>query len=500
VSELPASWEKVRLIDLVESTLYGPRFSASDYKSDGVPTVRTTDMDEDGRIGLRDPPRVSVSAGELARLGLIHNDLLVTRTGSIGRCALYKSSLGPALPSAYLIRVRLKPEACDPEYVLRFMVSPEGQEHLVGASTAVTQPNVNAQAIGAMSLPMPPIAEQRRIVARIDALTEQSRRAREALADVPALLERFRQSVLAAAFRGDLTADWREKNPSVEPAEELLKRLRAERRRRWEDAELARMQAKGKAPGDDRWKEKYEAPAPVNPRELPELPEGWAWAKLEALANLINGDRGENYPSQASLVETGIPFINAGHLDNGRIDFSTMSYITEERFAALGGGKVRSGDVLYCLRGSLGKAAVVENVDRGAIASSLVIIRPAEPILSELIYWFLVSPPGKALIRQYDNGSTQPNLAARSVQRYDVPVPPEAEMRQIIAKISAAFKRIAVAEASSREALGECRRLERALLAKAFRGELVPQDPNDEPASVLLERIRAQAAPARSRG
>ena len=126
---------------------------------------------------------------------------------------------------------------------------------------------------------MPPLAEQRRIVAKIEALQERSRRAREALSEVGPLLEQFRQSVLAAAFRGDLTADWRAAHPNVEPASELLHRIRAERRRRWEQAELAKYEAKGQKPPKN-WQDKYKEPEPVDDSDLPELPEGWVWATL----------------------------------------------------------------------------------------------------------------------------------------------------------------------------------------------------------------------------
>ena len=133
---------------------------------------------------------------------------------------------------------------------------------------------------------MPPLAEQRRIVAKIEALQERSRRAREALSEVGPLLEQFRQSVLAAAFRGDLTADWRAAHPNVEPASELLQRIRAERRRRWEQAELAKYEAKGQKPPKN-WKDKYKEPEPVDDSDLPELPDGWVWATIDELQSMI---------------------------------------------------------------------------------------------------------------------------------------------------------------------------------------------------------------------
>ena len=122
-------------------------------------------------------------------------------------------------------------------------------------------------------------AEQRRIVAKIETLQERSRRVREALSEVEPLLEQFRQSVLAAAFRGDLTAGWRAAHPKVEPARELLYRIRTERRRHWEQTELAKYEAKDQKPPKN-WQDKYEEPEPIDDSDLPELPAGWVSAIL----------------------------------------------------------------------------------------------------------------------------------------------------------------------------------------------------------------------------
>jgi type I restriction enzyme S subunit len=140
------------------------------------------------------------------------------------------------------------------------------------------QPKLNQKNLNRVPVPLPPFNEQRRIVEKIEALTARSRKAREALEAIPELLDQFRQSVLAAAFRGDLTADWREQNPDVEPAEALLERIRVERRKRWEEAELEKMRVKGKEPTNEKWKAKYKEPETVDLSELPELPTGWTWA------------------------------------------------------------------------------------------------------------------------------------------------------------------------------------------------------------------------------
>jgi type I restriction enzyme S subunit len=153
------------------------------------------------------------------------------------------------------------------------------------------------------------------------------------------------------------------------------------------------------------------------------------------LAELINGDRGKNYPSASAFVPSGVPFINAGHLRDGIVDSSEMNYITEERFALLGSGRIRHNDILYCLRGSLGKSAIVTTVARGAIASSLVIIRCSMCCLPRYLYYFLVSPQGQSQTAIYDNGSAQPNLSALNVKKYSVPVAPFNEQNRIVEKL-----------------------------------------------------------------
>ncbi|MBK6463039.1 MAG: hypothetical protein IPF92_18840 [Myxococcales bacterium] len=127
---------------------------------------------------------------------------------------------------------------------------------------------------------------------------------------MPPLLEKLRQSILAAAFRGDLTKDWRAKNRDVEPASELLKRIRVERRKKWEEAELAKMTAKGKAPRDDAWKGKYKEPEPVDATGLPELPEGWCWASAEDLRS-PDITVGHVCPMEPGYVAEGVPVLRS---------------------------------------------------------------------------------------------------------------------------------------------------------------------------------------------
>ena len=169
-------------------------------------------------------------------------------------------------------------------------------------------------------------------------------------------------------------------------------------------------------------------------------------ARLGDLCCLINGDRGKNYPSQAEISSDGeIPFINAGHIVGGKLDFSDMNYISEEKYNQLNSGKIQENDVLYCLRGSLGKKAIVKDIPKGAIASSLVIIRPdIQRLNSDYLFYALESPTVQEQMMQANNGSSQPNLSAKSVSDYTFNLPDIKEQLVIVSKLAKVNELIAI--------------------------------------------------------
>lgn len=162
-----------------------------------------------------------------------------------------------------------------------------------------------------------------------------------------------------------------------------------------------------------------------NSRSVIKVPSGWQIATLGKVADFINGDRGKNYPGPLDRVAFGIPFINTGHIEpTGRLSKERMDYITRERFNILGSGKVKPGDIVYCLRGStIGKTAR-NDFEEGAIASSLAIVRAKSGINQDFLYYFLISPSGQQLAQDHDNGSAQPNLSANSLSKYPLVLPP----------------------------------------------------------------------------
>ena len=162
--------------------------------------------------------------------------------------------------------------------------------------------------------------------------------------------------------------------------------------------------------------------------------------KLGDISVLINGDRGKNYPSQGDIVPDGdIPFVNAGHISGQNISFDKMNYISKEKYDQLNSGKFQKGDILYCLRGSLGKKAVIKDAMNGAIASSLVIIRTNPEIVDvDYLMFALDSPSIQEQLIKANNGSSQPNLSAASVREYAVDLPDRRMQEEIVEKLSKA--------------------------------------------------------------
>lgn len=180
---------------------------------------------------------------------------------------------------------------------------------------------------------------------------------------------------------------------------------------------------------------------------------GWQTKKLGDVCSFENGDRGTNYPSRSAQTSHGIPFINAGHLTDKGIDIENLNFIPRQRFDLLSNGKIRKGDILFCLRGSLGKFASVESLSEGAIASSLVIVRPGESVLGRYILAYFQSDLCADMIAQFKNGAAQPNLSAHSLSKFAIPVPPMAEQQRIVGILDGAFAAITTAKANAEKNL-----------------------------------------------
>ena len=198
------------------------------------------------------------------------------------------------------------------------------------------------------------------------------------------------------------------------------------------------------------------------------MKKGWQTRTLGDVCSFENGDRGTNYPSRSAQTSHGIPFINAGHLTDEGIDIESLNFILRERFDLLSNGKIRRGDILFCLRGSLGKFATVGSLSEGAIASSLVIVRPGESVLGGYMLAYFHSDLCADMINRFKNGAAQPNLSAQSLTKFTIPVPPLPEQLRIVGILDEAFAGIATAKANAEKNLQNARALFESHLQSVF--------------------------------
>lgn len=338
--------------------------------------------------------------------------------------------------------------------------------------------------------PIPPLPEQKRIAKKIEALQYRSSNARKALETIPPLLEKFRQSVLSSAFRGDLTTDWRAQNPDIEPAEKLLERIRKERRKRWEENELAKMKAKGKPPKDDKWKKKYKEPEPVDTSDLPELPEGWCWISLPECGEMSRGKSKHRPRNDPRLLGGKYPFIQTGAVSRakGHIKNTTKFY---SEFGLQQSRLFPTGTVCITIAANIAETAVLD-ID-ACFPDSVVGVIVDYQLISPDYLEFYVRTIRDGL-SAFAPATAQKNINIAILNKVAVPIPPDKERKKIEHILSQSLKHANKVEEQYLELIAGLENLDQSILARAFRGELVLQDPNDESAAQLLERIKQEKA------
>lgn len=489
---VPRGWETSTIGQLAAKVVVGfvgP--SKRHYVSDGIPFLMGKNI-KNGELDLSDLECVTAEFHESQpKSSLRPSDVVVVRIGRSGEAAVVPQALGDANCAGLVIVKGI--DAISPEFLSTYLNSPDGLRASQANARGVTRQTLNTAKVASATVPVPPADEQLRILHEIEALQERSRKAREALSGVGPLLEQFRQSLLAAAFRGDLTADWRAENPDVEPASELLARIRQERRERWEQAELAKMEAAGRKPSGEGWKEKLSLPANIDDElKLDALPSSWQWISFdEVTATALYGPRfgvDEYDPS-------GIPTVRTTDMDfYGNIQLTNAPRVlieARQRDHFL----LRQDDLLITRTGAtIGKAALFDSAIGDAIASAYLIRYRlvSKTVLPRYIFYFLMSPLGQAQLVGGAKAVAQPNVNTKTIAAIGLPLPPLEEQFRVVAMLDKAFAGVDGTFSHCATSRDELDRVDQSILAKAFRGELVPQDPSDEPASVLLDRIREQ--------
>ena len=416
--------------------------------------------------------------------------------------------LDPTKPKAYMVKG--KAWVNNHAHVLkgidglcenRFLLHALNHADYRGFANGTTRLKLTQGAMRRLPLRLPPPPEQRRIVAKIEELFSDLDAGVAALERVRANLKRYRASVLKAAVEGRLTARWRKAHPNTEPAAKLLERILDERRKKWEAEQLAKFAKAGKPPPKG-WQAKYTEPAAPDTSNLPGLPRGWCWATVEQLTATASngfGKRGQEDGSPTIVLRLADIDLGVISLASPRSINATADEIEDYRLLP---------DDLLAVRVNGSPDLVGRLVRYGGSEQPLL-------FCDHFIRLRLVRPEMAAFLRHYGDTSDarhfvdqnkvcsagQNTISQTTLARMVVPVPPASERDRIVSETERLLSMATAIGAGLEHCLTRAARLRQSILKRAFEGKLVPQDPTDEPADKLLERMasaKAREAPAKS--
>jgi type I restriction enzyme, S subunit len=507
---LPRGWTSVVVEDLVASRgdltdgPFGSNLKTEHYQESGPRVIRLQNIG-DG-VFLED--EAHISAAHFARLRkheAIGGDIVVAMLGSdLPRACAVPPSVGLAIVKADCVRLRPDRRLVNARYVAAGLNSPTVRHQAKELVHGVGRPRLGLKWFRTLRLPLAPIAEQARIVDALDSCSTRLDAAIESLEAAQKKLKGYRASVLKAAVEGRLVPTEaelaRREGRSYESADVLLERFLKERRHRWEQAQLARMTAAGKTPKDDKWKAKYKAPAPHDITWLPNLPKGWCWAALDALLEGI--DAGKNFSCEErppSAAEIGVVKVSA--VTWGTFNENESKTCTRRELANLN-HLIRPGDFLFSRANTLelvGACVIAGQFSRTLLLSDKILRLRLIGGIDRWLMWVLRSFWGRREIESLASGNqlSMRNLSQDNLRRLRIPIPPLAEIERIVEQIDVQFSIAEETTVIVSNSVNRAARLRQAVLKSAFDGQLVDQDLADEPAEVLLARVRNERAAGR---
>ena len=416
--EIPDSWKWVRLgsISLING---GYAFKSENFKQNGVRVIRISDFNETGFINTKIVRHIFDNSLEPFLLKEI--DIILCMTGgTVGKSYFVKKMNEQMMTNQRVATIRNI--LVHQEYINFVVLSPVIQK-IIKDSKNSTNDNISMGTIKEFIVPLPPLGEQKRIVAKIEELLPYVERYEKAYNELQQLNKRFpgdlQKSVLQLAIQGRLVPQC----PEEGNAEDLYKQIQAEKQNLIKAGKI-----------------KKEKPLPtITDGEKPfEIPDSWKWVRLGEVTVFENGDRSEKYPIQKDFVEFGIPFFGAKDMKEQYMSFDNVRYIPQSKFNELGNGKLKNNDFVCLLRGSVGKISIFQEDERhktGFICAQMLIIRCMNNGMIKFLYFLMNTAYYFQFINKKVTGTAVRQLPAKELLNFIIPLPPFAEQKRIVAKL-----------------------------------------------------------------
>ncbi|MBZ0247254.1 MAG: restriction endonuclease subunit S [Cyclobacteriaceae bacterium] len=440
-SRLPNSWTETTLVTIADWGSGGtPKATESKYYGGDIPWLIIGDLN-DGEIKTSQKKITELGLQNSSAKWVSINSVLVAMYGSIGKLGIAKIQCTTNQAIAFTQNIY---GDIPHKYLYYYLFSIK--RYLLDIGKGGTQANISQTVLKEVKIPIAPLPEQKRIVAKLDALMEKIESSRERLEKIPIILKRFRQSILSAAVSGKLTEEWRENKDYNEETN---------------------------------------------------LPSSWDFVLIDRLVRSTKSDI-RTGPFGTSLKKSehqakGVPVWGIESIgENGLFTSHNKIFVTSQKAKELKSFEVRGGDIIISRSGTVGEICILpDEVPFGLISTNLMkIVLDKSTILPKFFCWLF---DGSFIVKDKLNdlckGSTRIFLTQTILKQINYPLPSIEEQKQIILRVEGLFGFADKIEARYLKAKAQFDKLPQCLLAKAFRGELVAQDPNDEPASELLERI-----------
>lgn len=492
-TDLPPSWCWAALGDLGDWAGGGTpsKFNPLFWEDGDVPWVSPKDMKTFDIFDSEDHITESAIKSSATNLLPANSVLVVTRSGILRHTFPVAVARVPVTLNQDLKGITPH-GGIKPGYLARALTA--FGDRIIHSCTkdGTTVQSIETSLLQKYEIPLAPEGEQQRILDTLDELLSDVDAGIAALERVRKKLKHYRAAVLKAAVEGELTADWRRQHPATETADALLTRILGERRRRWEEAQLAKFEVAGKVPPKD-WKGRYVEPVAPDTSTLPALPDGWKWVSIDQLSSEIRN----GYSAKPDAI-SGVPILRISAVRPFSIDLNDRRYLSGS-VADYEADQIASGDLLFTRyngsRNLVGVCAVVPKIEEPIVHPDKIIRARPLGVVAGSAFPGLSANVGfsrRYIEQRIRTTAGQAGISGSDVKSLPVPLPPLVEQAAIMEYVEDQLSVIEHLERDLDTRLKSAEALRQSILRHAFMGNLVPQNPSDEPARDLLRRIAAE--------